>query len=158
MSRLSDLVNGAILANTAEDGTINVTGALHSIKPALDDECREVLVNEALSIRVTTAAKSAKSTLRGIAAKANFELPFKGLHHAYPLDLNGRLIKRTEALSRAEFESVISIREKQIINDMGHLEKLRSAHAAMLPVWEQNPDWIVQQCVEALLQADGIAA
>ena len=158
MSRLSDLVNDAILTNTADDGTINVTGAMESIKPSLDDECREVLINEALTTRVTTAAKSAKSNLRSRASQRNFELPFKGLHHAYPLDLDGRYIKRTEALSRVEFESVINIREKQIINDMGHLEKLRSAHAAMLPIWKENPDWIVQQCVEALLKSDGIAA
>lgn len=147
MSRLSDLVNDAILTNTRRDGTIDANAAVADIRPNLDDDDRDILVSEALVARVTNAAKTSKAAILGHAKKRNLELPFEGLHGAYPLDLDGRYIKRTEALTRAEFERVISIREKQIIDDMAHLKRLREAFAVLEPIWAANPDWTVAECV-----------
>lgn len=158
MSRLSDLVSDSVIENTKRDGTIDKYAAVLSIKPLLDGDDREVLVSEALNARVTKAAKSTRKNLRANATRRDRGLPFIGLHSAYPLDIDGQYIKRTESLTRAEFERVISIREKQIVDDMAHLKKLRQAFTAMLPFWDSHPDWTVQQCAMALSSIERSAA
>jgi len=151
MSRLSDLVNEAVITHTKQDGTIQRHEAVKSIKPNLDDESREILIDEALSERVTTAAKNSKSSIMAMAKKRNMELPFH-LNGAYPLDIEHRYIKRTEALSREEMQRVISIREKQIVDDTKHLAELRTAFHAVEPIWDAHPNWTFGQCCAALLK------
>lgn len=152
MSRLSDLVHGAIINSTLPDGSLLTHDAVESIKPDLDDEGRETLITEALTARVTTAAKNGKSAIMKMSERCNFELPFAGLHGSYPLDLDGRYVKRTESLLRAEMEHVISIREKQIVDDTKHLSELRTAFIAVEPIWEKNPHFTFGQCCSALMK------
>jgi hypothetical protein len=72
----------------------------------------------------------------------------------YPLDLDDRYMKETVSLTMTEFQRVISIREKQIVDDTAHLERLRSAFNAMAPFWSMHPNWTVQQCVTALAKPE----
>lgn len=154
MSRLSDLVNDALVRNTHADGTIDTGAAVSAIKPTIGPDETDILVTEALVHRVKNAAKISRAGMLANAKKRNLQLPFEGLHVAYPLDLDGRYIKQTESLTRAEFQRVISIREKQIVDDTAHLTKLRSAFDALAPFWDAQPDWTVMQCVAALLGKD----
>jgi len=152
MSRLNDIINEAILLHTKDDGSLVPHQAVSAIKPALDEESRDTLVTEALTARVTTAAKNSKSAIFKMAKKRNMELPFANLHGAYPLDLEGRYVKRTESLLKAEMQRVINIREKQIIDDTKSLAELRAAFVAVEPIWERHPDWTFGQCCSALLR------
>jgi hypothetical protein len=154
MSRLSDLVNEAVILNTKADGTISAHDAVAAITPDLDDESREALIVEALTARVMAAAKSSKSSILKMAERRNMELPFEGLHGAYPLDIEGRYIKRTESLSRAEMQRVINIREKSINDDMKSLSGLRAGFVAAEPHWEAHPGWTFGQCCSAILKAE----
>jgi hypothetical protein len=152
MSRLNDLINEAILIHTNADGALVPHEAVSAIKPSLDDESRDVLVTEALTSRVTAAAKNSRTAIFKSAKNRNLELPFSDLHGAYPLDLEGRYVKRTESLLRAEMQRVISIREKQIVDDTKHLAELRAAFTAVEPIWDAHPDWTFGQCCNALLR------
>lgn len=153
MSRLSDLVNEAIILNTKSDGTLVPHDAVSAIKPALDDESRDILVTEALHERVSNAAKNSKSAILKMAKKRNMELPFN-VDGAMALDIDGRYIKRTESLTQAEFKRAINIREKQIVDDSAKLAELRTAYHAVEPIWERHPDYTFGQCCSVLLRKD----
>lgn len=151
MSRLNDLISEAIILHTKDDGALVPRDAVEAIKPALDDDSRDVLLTEALTARVTMAAKNSRAAVFKAAKHRNLELPFADLHGAYPLDLEGRYVKRTENLLRAEMLRVISIREKQIIDDKKHLTELRKAFVAADPIWSAHPDWTFGQCCRVLM-------
>lgn len=151
MSRLSDLVNEAVINHTSKKGVIAQHDALTDIKPKLDQECRETLIDEALTSRITAAAKRGKSAIAAMAKRRNMELPFN-IDGAYPLNIEDRYIKRTEALTREEMLRVINIREKQIVDDKNRLAELRNAFHTVDPIWQQHPTWTFGQCCSALLR------
>jgi hypothetical protein len=139
MSRLSEKVHDAVQAHV-DGGVYDRHGAIQEVKASLEDEDREILIDEALAVRVKNACVNGKkSTERGGAAPAQLTM-FPDLHVGYPLDHDGRQIKQTDALSRIEFRRIIEIRREQIKRDEAHLQSLMQAEATVSPLWDRYPD------------------
>lgn len=101
-----------------------------------DPEAVEECVRETVWRRVGTLSK--RVARQAAATPRQAEL-FPGLRTRYAVDTDGRVLKLTSLLSRLEFERVIDIREKQIADDMAHLEVLRQARRQVRQLWDANP-------------------
>src|SRR5882724_12250739 len=102
MSLLSDKIRDAI--NQSERlGVINRHMAAKAVKPILVESEKDLLVDEALAIRIKAmAANIIRNLLKGKGGSACGSaqmLMFPDLHRAYPVDHSGREIKLVGALS-----------------------------------------------------------
>jgi hypothetical protein len=138
MTRLSDKINEAVVSSY-DGGALDRTLAVSKARALIDDDDRDILVEEALQVRVKTAATSAKNSLRSQATRRNQFALFPDLHRGYAIDHTGEQIKLTDALSRTEFKRVIAIRCLSIEADQKHLKALEDAEAAVAPLWDRYP-------------------
>lgn len=153
---LNDIIGRAVeLCQRA--GSVDVHRVVNTALPFVmdDDETRDMLVRDALGRRV----KDSLTKLSRAAGDEVKQASFFGDHlrRRYALDLEGRVIKETEFLSRFEFERIISIREKQIVADMAHLEVLKRARDALAPIWDRNPTYTYGEAEAAFLAAERAA-
>jgi hypothetical protein len=134
---LSSII-GEVLQRFHKNGRINTDNAIKSAKKLVrkDDEAVEDCIDDAVSRRITNAATRAKR------AKSGQDQPsFFGdeLRQSYAVDTEGREIVDTDFLSRLQFNRLISIREKQFIDDRRHLDVLRRANRMLSPIWDRMP-------------------
>ena len=148
MSQLSDAINH-VLDENASNPAFNGKLAASDIWDGLDaDEQKSCGILEvARRIRNAAATRSAERSAR---IPDQMPLPFEGLDYAYPVDTDKGLIKRTRALSRLEFQRVISTREDGIEADSKKLRALQAAYKAVSPIWDAHPDWSFGQCCEEI--------
>jgi hypothetical protein len=150
MSRLSDRIQEALSLNFDPRLGYDIHAAVQSVKPVLNDDDRDTLIDEALYERAKRASERGKFALKK-KTKVQGELPFD-LREAYAIDPEG-FVKRAEDLFEQEFVRIIEIREKQIIDDRAHLDQLRFAYKSVSPIWRAHPAWTFGQCCEEFLRA-----
>lgn len=136
---LSDIVGRAILLCEID----GITKTHKAVEAALalvseDDEARDQLLREALFKRI----KDAATKMRRVDDEDR-QVSFFGdkLRFRYALDLDGHTIKETNFLTRKEFDRLISIREKQITDDLVHLNVLKEAQRQLSPIWDLHPEY-----------------
>lgn len=136
---LGKIVAEAIEANEAE-GTINRQGAISAAVPQVlaDEEMTEMCVRGHLSKLITSSSRKRN---REAAEADPCQIGLFGLRDSYVLGDEEGNIKRTESLSRIEFESIIRVRQKSVNDDIIHLNRLQEAARVTRPIWDEHPDW-----------------
>lgn len=136
---LSRIISDAIEANEA-DGTINRQGAINVAVPLIlaDEELTEMCVRGHTSKLITS---SSKKRTRESANASPEQIGLFGLRDRYTLENEEGNIKRTEALTRSEFKSIIALRQNQVNADLAHLDRLRRAEFETQAIWDAHPDW-----------------
>jgi len=116
-----------------------------------DEEARDQIILEGLSKRIKDMATRAH---RKSDDDPDKQTSFFGdrLRQRYALDVDGRVIKDTDAMSRIEFERLIAIREKQMDADAAHLNVLKAAREALAPFWDAHPDYTYGQAEREYLR------
>lgn len=151
MSRLNDLARRVLSELRDETGSVKVHEAVKLVRPQLDEQDCERLIEEGIAIAIKRAGQETRrAALDASTSPSNgqHEL-FPSLRPMYALDVDGRSIKDTGSLSLLEFRRIIAIREKQLEDDRSHLEVLRTALGAVMPHWSINPSWTFAQACEA---------
>lgn len=145
---LHKVIAEAIEANES-DGTINRQGAISIAVPQVlaDEEMTEMCVRGHISKLITS---SSKKRAKEAADRSAFpeQASLFGLRDSYVLGDEDGNIKRTEALTRIEFESIIQVRQRQVNADLVHLGRLQDAARVTRAIWDAHPDWVWGQ-VEA---------
>lgn len=154
---LNDIV-GRVIELCDRNGAIDTHKAVQTAFPLViaDDEATEQLVREGLAKRIKDAATKMNRQSEQAASQASFF--GDKLRRRYALDTDGRVIKETEYMQRLEFERLIAIREKSIIDDTAHLDVLKRALVAVAPIWDRNPEYTYGQAERAFLAAELAAA
>ncbi|WP_038384986.1 hypothetical protein [Bradyrhizobium elkanii] len=155
MSRLSEKVHDAVAAHI-DGGVYDRHGAIQTVRAALEDDDRAILIDEALAIRVKNACVNSKKSAVAQAAVPAQIVMFPDLHGGYPIDGDGTRVKQTVALSRIELRRVIEIRRAQIKKDQAHLALLEQAETTVGPLWDIHPDMTFGEICE--LYATKLAA
>ena len=155
MSRLSDLVNEAVDA-AQQSGALVVQTVASSILAGLSAEETEQVALEGLCRRVKTAASAGRAEVLRAASADQAELPFN-LARAYALDVGDRQVKLTRELTQIEVRRIIAIRKDSIAADVRSLTEIEAAYDAALPVWNDRPEWLFGQALDAAVKkmADG---
>lgn len=153
---LNDIVGRAIELCDLH-GAIDTHQAVQTAIPLVmaDEEAADQLIREALTKRIKDAAT--KMTRRADLDRRQESFFGNQLRTRYALDLDGRIIKDTEFLSRIEFNRVISIREKQIKDDAAALAVLIRARDALSPIWDMHPEYTYGEAERAFLAAEQVA-
>ena len=150
MSRLSDRVNEAV-ESAREGGAIVVHTVASGILSDLSSEEIEQVALEGLCRRVKTAASSGKAQVLRAAKGEQAELPFN-LARSYAIDIGDRVVKFTRELTQLEVARVIAIREASIEADGRSLTEIKAAYEAAQPVWDNNPEWLFGQALDAAVK------
>lgn len=137
---LNKIIADATEANEV-DGVINRHAAINDAVPQIlaDADMTEMCVRGHASKMIANNVRSRKRDRDGT---DNRQTSFFGLRddHVLPDDGEGQ-IKRTSALSRPEFASLISVRQQQVNADLAYLSKLRDAEMQTRAIWDRHPDW-----------------
>ena len=124
-----------------DGGVINRHAAINDAVPQIlaDAEMTDMCVRGHVSRMIATNVRSRKrdASNTSLAQQSLFGLRDD---HVLPDDGEG-IIKRTSALSRPEFESLITLRQKQVNADLAYLMKLRDAARHTSTIWDRHPDW-----------------
>jgi hypothetical protein len=149
---LNDIV-GRVIDVCKKDGRIDTHSAIEAGLPLVlqDDDVRDRLIRDALG-RAILAASTRISRVSDQTKQPSFF--GDRLRRAYATNLDGRTIKETDSLTRLEFERLISIREKQVMDDMAHLNVLREAKRQLSPIWDVHPDYTYGQAELAFLATE----
>lgn len=152
---LSDIV-GRVIDVCKKDGRIDTHRAIEAGLPLVlqDDDVRDKLIRDALGRAILAA-----STRISRASDGTKQSSFFGdkLRQGYALDIDGRMIKETDSLTLIEFDRLILIREKQITDDIAHLNVLREAKRQLSPIWDVHPDYTYGQAERAFLATETAA-
>lgn len=144
---LSNIIERAIELNTI----MGITQQSKAKRAAIDLIATDGnATREAVDIAVTKLIHDqATRTMRKAGADGRQGSLF-GLRTRYALeDLGHRVIKDTDRLTRDEFDQIIQIREKQLVDDKDHLDNLRAARRQLAPIWEEYPHKLFRE-VEAI--------
>jgi hypothetical protein len=148
---LNDIIGRVIEIAEDANGTIDKNLAARAGVPLVmeDDEAIDECVRETVWRRVNS--KGARMERSHFASAGRQNELFPGLRARYAVDLEGRVLKRTERLTQLEFERVISIREKQVADDTAQLTSLKMARDELSGIWKLYPDLTFGE-VEALFR------
>jgi len=138
MSRLTDIVSEVIASTQDAEGSINTGVAVTKGVPLVkaDAEAVDQCISEALAKRIKDAATRARKAAED-APDAQPDLFDLRPRHA--LDIEGRTLKSTHALSRLEFERIRQIRRDSLASDEAYLARLDNAASALAPIWDAYP-------------------
>ncbi|MBB4858282.1 hypothetical protein HNO88_001601 [Novosphingobium chloroacetimidivorans] len=136
---LNKIVADAIEANEAA-GVIDRHNAINAAMPQIlaDEELTEMCVRSHLSKVIASNVKKRRRERGKTTLEQN---NLFGLMDAHPIGDSEGFIKRTEALTRAEFREIIRIRQDQVTADLTYLKRLRDAELETRAVWDRHPDW-----------------
>lgn len=136
---LSDIVSKVVAETQDASGSIVTRDAVEIGKPLVreDEEAVDQCISEALAIRIKAAAQreNKKSEKRDPRQPELF-----GLRPRHALDIEGRILKSTHALTRIEFERIRQIRRESLVADAAYLKKLDDAARALSTIWDSNPE------------------
>ena len=151
---LSDIV-GRVIDLCDIGGEIDMHKAVQTAFPLVlaDAEARDQVIMEGLARRIKEVATRLRRKGRD---GADDQPSFFGdrLRRRYALDLDGRVVKDTDSMTRLEFERLISIREKQLLDDTTHLAVLREAREALGPIWDTHPEYTYGQAETYFLRGE----
>jgi hypothetical protein len=136
---LSDIVLQVIDETKDADGSIPTQKAVTLGLPLVkrDGEAVDQCIKEALSIRIKNVATRERNKEKG-SAPSDMEDLF-GLRPRHALDIEGRVLKATHALTRLDFERIRQIRRESLLADAAYLKKLDDAAAALSGIWDDHP-------------------
>ena len=136
---LADVIAEATEAHQ-HDGVVDRNAALGDAfgrvraDPELADQCIRSDLVRRIKERTCKAAKRA--------GEADARAPsLFGLRNAYALDDDAHDIKDTDQLSRAEFQGLVNLRQRQVNADIAQLTKLREALRQTADIWDRHPAW-----------------
>ncbi len=131
-----------------KDGVINRHAAINDAVPQIiaDKEMVEMCVRGHVSKLIATNVRNRKRDESKLDGRQS---SFFKLRDDHILPDGEGVIKRTEALTRIEFESLIRLRQDQVNADQAYLMKLREAARVTRPIWNQHPDWLWGQVEDA---------
>lgn len=152
MSRLNDIVSEVIVATQDSDGSIPTQRAVMLGVPLVkkDDEAVDQCIAEALAIRIKNVATRERNKTGS--GPADHEDLF-GLRPRHALDVDGRVLKATHALTRIEFERIRQIRRDSLTADEAYLALLDNAAAVVSPVWNVHPELTFGEVCDLLRKA-----
>ena len=114
-----------------------------------DDEATSQLIHDAIWKRIKDASTKAKGQAER--SDSNDQPTLFNVRPRHAVDTEGRVIKRTEDLSRLEFKRLIQIRWEQVQADQAYLNELMKADAALAPVWDAHPEYTYGQAERAYM-------
>jgi len=79
------------------------------------------------------------------------------LREFYACDNEQKVIKNVKLLTRMEFKRILTLREKQVSDDMKHLEAMRIAYREFEPIWDQYPDKLFGEVEKIYLERESAA-
>lgn len=120
-----------------------------------DDEIADQLIHDAIWKRIKDAATKAKKQAE--TTDENSQPTLFNVRPRHAIDTEGRVVKRTEDLSRFEWKRIIQIRWDQVQADQAYLNELMKADAALSPIWDEHPDYTYGEA-EAAYAASRVAA
>jgi hypothetical protein len=131
-----------------QDGVIDRHSAINEAVPRVlaDTELTTTCVRAHLSRMIAT---NAKARTREMAAAEPRQGSIFGLRDVHVVDDGEGKIKHTRALNRVEFAGLISVRQKQVQDDLQYLNRLRDAAAKTTRIWDAHPDWTWGQVEDA---------
>jgi hypothetical protein len=134
---LSNIIDRAVELNTI----MGVTDQPKAARAAIDLLASDPgATREAIHLAVVKCIHDQTTrTMRRLGGDGRQKSLF-GLHERYALDLDRRVIKDTDRLTRTEFKAILKLREKQVADDTEHLNALRRADRQLDPIWEEYPD------------------
>lgn len=154
MSRLSDLINEGVGDARKESVAFDVHEVAKAIRPRLEDEHRETLIDEALTARIKAASTKTRKSVLEAAVETQAEL-FFGLPPMVAIDDK---IKNTHDLTRLDVERVIKVRRDGIADDLKSVERWEAARDATKALMAKNPGWTFGDALHAAMQAMQSAA
>lgn len=152
MSRLTDIVSEVISETKDAEGSINTSQAVTLGVPMVrkDDKAVDQCISEALAIRIkAVATRERKKSNTG----SRDQLSFFDLRPRHALDIEGRILKSTHALTRLEFERIRQIRRESLSADAAYLQKLDNAAIAVAPFWDAHPEATFGEVCDLLRKA-----
>ena len=135
---LSDIVSKVIADTQDDDGSVNTHAAVTMGVPLVkeDEEAVDQCISEALAVRIKSKATREERNSR---ERPDGHADLFGLRGRHALDIEGRVLKATHALTRLEFERIRQIRRISLAADEAYLAKLDNAAAAVAPLWDIHP-------------------
>lgn len=152
MSRLTDIVSQVVASAQDAEGSIDSHAAVTMGVPLVkaDDEAVDQCISEALAKRIKDAATRVSKAAND-APDSQSDLFELRPRHA--LDIEGRTLKSTRALSRLEFERIRQIRRESLANDAAYLARLDNAASTLAPIWDAQPALTYGEACDLLRQS-----
>lgn len=135
---LNDITERAIDLNTSV-GVTNTGRAvkamvslLKTAEPSDQDDAFEVCARKMIHDKATREFRqAAKGDVR--------QGSFFSLRSRYALETDHRVIKDTERLTRLEWQSILTLRRKQLRDDAAQLAILEAVNSELAPIWDEYP-------------------
>lgn len=140
MSALTDILRRAAESVRQADGTVSLANAAAAALPLVKDDAEavDIALREAVSINIKRMLTREAKTL-GFGVHGQIGDLF-GVRAAHVLDLEERIVKETDSMSRVEFDRLRSIRRKQLNDDAAYLDILDRATSQLALFWDAEPE------------------
>lgn len=141
---LSEITDRAIELNTTR-GTTRTHNAIASFV-ALTKTAAHEIQEEAFEVAARKLIHDrATKQMRATAHSDPRQRSFFSLHARYALEVDHRVYKDTERLTRLEWRSVLALRRKQLADDAAHLTAMEEADREFAPIWDRFPRKLLGQ-------------
>lgn len=148
---LTSIIDRAVTLNTAMGVTHVLKAKQAAVElmrndPSATEEARYFAASKLIHDRTTR-------TMRAISKQRQKTL--WNLHERYAIDVENRVIKDTDRLSRLEWRALLNLRQKQIEDDTAHYRQMLNADRELSPIWDEFPDKNFREIEMIWLQGRG---
>jgi hypothetical protein len=133
---LTSIIDRAVTLHTA----MGVTHVLKAKQAAVELMRNDPSATEEACYFAASKLIHDRTTRAMRAASKHRQSSLWNLHDRYALDVENRVIKDTDRLSRLEWRALLNLRKKQIEDDTAHYREMLHADKELGPIWDEFPD------------------